>query len=133
MTGSRPSKDFVNRAELVERLALAMPQLSLRDVELAVRILLAHLIEALTSGQRIELRGFGSFSLHYLPPRAGRNPRTGRPVSVPGRYVPHFKPGKALRERVNRNHTPRAVPQPRSSARYAAHAKNETGARDIST
>ena len=132
MRGSRPSKDFVNRAELVARLALAMPQLSLRDVELAVRILLAHLTEALTSRQRIELRGFGSFSLHYQAPRAGRNPRTGRPVSVPGRYVPHFKPGKALREQVNRSHTAPAVRQTGSSERYAAHSKNGTGARDIS-
>ena len=124
MTGSRRSNHFVNRSELVERLALAMPQLSLRDVELAVRILLMHLTEALASGQRIELRGFGSFSLHYQPPRVERNPRTGRPVSLPGRYVPHFKPGKALREQVNGIDTPRAVRQTRSSERYAAHSKS---------
>ena len=89
------SKDHVNRAELVERLALAMPRLSPRDVELAVRILLAHLSEALASGQRIELRGFGSFSLRYVAPRVGRNPRTGHPVSLPGRYIHRFKKTEA--------------------------------------
>ncbi len=132
MNDSRRSKDFVNRSELVERLALATPQLSLRDVELAVKILLAHMTEALTSRQRIEVRGFGSFSLHYQAPRVGRNPRNGHPVSVPGRYVPHFKPGKALRDQVNRSHTPRAPRQTGSSERYAAHSKSGTGVRDIS-
>ncbi len=132
MRGSRPSKDFVNRAELVERLAFATPQLSLRDVELAVKILLTHLTEALASGQRIELRGFGSFSLHYLPPRVGRNPRTGHPVSLPGRYIPHFKPGKALREQVNRSHVAQPVRQTGSPERYAAHSESGTDARDIS-
>ena len=132
MTGARRGKDFVNRSELVGRLALATPQLSLRELDLAVKTVLAHLSEALASGQRIELRGFGSFSLHYQAPRVGRNPRTGRPVSVPGRYIPHFKPGKALREQVNRSHTAPAVRQTGSSERYAAHSKNGTGARDIS-
>lgn len=94
---TRRSKAVVNRSELVARLALAAPQLSLREVELAVRAVLAHMTEALPSGQRIELRGFGSFSLHYRAPGVRRNPRTSDPVAVPGKYVLRFKPGKALR------------------------------------
>ena len=74
-----------------------------REIQLAVKTVLAHLSEALASGQRIELRGFGSFSLHYRPPRMGRNPKTGEAVALSGKYVPHFKPGKDLRERVNAN------------------------------
>ncbi len=132
MTGSRRSKESVNRSDLVARLALAAPQLSQRDVDLAVRTMLAHMTEALASGQRIELRGFGSFSLHYRAPRVGRNPGTGHPVSLPGRYVSHFKPSKALREQVNRSHTAPAVRQTGSSERFVAHSKNGTGARDIS-
>ena len=131
MTGSRRSKEIVNRPALVERLALAAPQLSQRDVDLAVRTMLAHMTEALASGQRIELRGFGSFSLHYRAPRVGRNPGTGRPVSLPGRYVSHFKPGKALREQINRSHTPRAAQQIHSSERYAAHSRSGQDVRNI--
>jgi integration host factor subunit beta len=70
-------------------------------VELSVKTLLEHMSSALSSGERIEIRGFGSFSLHYRPPRTGRNPKTGDAVELPGKYVPHFKPGKELRERVN--------------------------------
>ena len=72
-----------------------------KDVELAVKSLLEQMSEALATGERIEIRGFGSFSLHFRPPRSGRNPKTGDSVSLPGKYVPHFKPGKELRERVN--------------------------------
>ena len=64
-------------------------------------MILDHMSDALARGERIEIRGFGSFSLHYRAPRVGRNPKTGEPVSLPGKYVPHFKPGKELRERVN--------------------------------
>jgi integration host factor subunit beta len=70
-------------------------------MELAVKMILDHMSDALARGERIEIRGFGSFSLHYRAPRVGRNPKTGEPVSLPGKYVPHFKPGKELRERVN--------------------------------
>jgi integration host factor subunit beta len=70
-------------------------------VELAVKELLEQMSAALATGERIEVRGFGSFSLHYRPPRVGRNPKTGSAVQVPDKYVPHFKPGKELRERVN--------------------------------
>ena len=78
-------------------------QLSTKDVELAVKLLIDHMSETLSAGQRIEIRGFGSFSLHYRGPRQGRNPRTGDAVELRGKHVPHFKPGKELRERVNRS------------------------------
>lgn len=82
-------------------LAADQPQLAYRDVELAVKGLLEKMAEALAEGERIEVRGFGSFSLHYRPSRVGRNPKTGSPVVVPDKHVPHFKPGKELRERVD--------------------------------
>jgi integration host factor subunit beta len=76
-------------------------QLSSKDVELTVKTVLEHMSQALSDGERIEIRGFGSFSLHFREPRRGRNPKTGDTVELPGKYVPHFKPGKELRERVN--------------------------------
>lgn len=91
----------MTKSELIELLARRQPHLKTDDVDLAVRALLQMMGGALASGQRIEIRGFGSFSLHYRPPRTGRNPRTGETVSLPGRHVPHFKPGKELRERVS--------------------------------
>ena len=72
-----------------------------KDVELAVKQILDVMSDSLANGQRIEIRGFGSFSLHYRPPRMGRNPKTGESVALSGKHVPHFKPGKDLRERVN--------------------------------
>ena len=92
----------MTKSELIERIAHQQAQLAHRDVELAVKMLLEHMAERLASGERIEIRGFGSFSLHYRPGRVGRNPKTGSPVSLPAKYVPHFKPGKELRERVDR-------------------------------
>jgi integration host factor subunit beta len=91
----------MTKSELIAVLAAAQPQLQPRDVELAVKELLEQMSAALSSGQRIEVRGFGSFSLHYRPPRTGRNPKTGAAVHVPDKFVPHFKPGKELREKVN--------------------------------
>ena len=76
-------------------------QLSPRDVELAVKHLIEVMADTLSEGGRIEVRGFGSFSLHFRAPRVGRNPKTGASVTLHGKYVPHFKPGKELRERVN--------------------------------
>ncbi len=67
----------------------------------AVKTMLEHMTQVLSSGERIEIRGFGSFSLHYRAPRLGRNPKTGEAVELEGKYVPHFKPGKELRDRVN--------------------------------
>jgi integration host factor subunit beta len=89
------------KSELIERIARKQSHLAYKDVELAVKNLLEQMSNSLSSGDRIEIRGFGSFSLHYRPPRSGRNPKTGDSVSLPGKYVPHFKPGKELRERVN--------------------------------
>ena len=91
----------MTRSELIERIAEAQDQLMLKDVELAVKAIIDQLSGALSSGARIEIRGFGSFSLHYRAPRKGRNPKTGETVALSGKYVPHFKPGKELRERVN--------------------------------
>ena len=92
----------MTRSELIELMSEQQTQLSGKDVELAVKILINHMVETLSSGQRIEIRGFGSFSLHYREARQGRNPRTGDAVALRGKHVPHFKPGKELRERVNR-------------------------------
>ena len=91
----------MTKSELIERMATNQQQLAQRDVELAVKTLLEQMSESLAGGERIEIRGFGSFALHHRPPRIGRNPRTGDPVSLPGKYVPHFKPGKEMRQRVD--------------------------------
>ncbi len=92
----------MTKSELIDRIAAKQDQLSPRDVELAVKATVEHMAWVLSQGRRIEIRGFGSFSLHYRLPRMGRNPRTGISVTLPGKHVPHFKPGKELRERVNR-------------------------------
>jgi len=91
----------MTKSELIDTLALHQPQLSYRDVEFAVNEILDKMTRTLATQGRIEIRGFGSFSLHYRAARTGRNPKTGEQVYVPGKYVPHFKPGKALREQVN--------------------------------
>lgn len=91
----------MTKSELIDSLVRKQSQLGYRDVELAVKSMLEHMGQTLATGERIEIRGFGSFSLHYRPPRVGRNPKSGDPVSLPAKYVPHFKPGKELRERVN--------------------------------
>jgi integration host factor subunit beta len=91
----------MTKSELIQKIAAKQPQLSYKDVELAVKAILDFQSEALSSGKRIEVRGFGSFSLHYRGPRMARNPKTGGSVSLTGKYVPHFKPGKELRDRVN--------------------------------
>jgi integration host factor subunit beta len=91
----------MTKSELIALLARKQGHLKEKDVELAVKSLLDQMSGALSTGERIEIRGFGSFSLHYRPPRIGRNPKTGEAVSLAGKHVPHFKPGKDLRERVN--------------------------------
>ena len=91
----------MTKSELIEKIAISQDQLPPRDVEQAVRMILERMANALVSKQRIEIRGFGSFSLHYRAPRTGRNPTTGDSVTLSGKYVPHFKPGKDLRDRVN--------------------------------
>jgi len=94
-------KKTITKSELIESLSQKQKHLSYRDVEFAVKSLIEQMAQSLARGERIEIRGFGSFSLHFRPPRVGRNPKTGESVPLPGKYVPHFKPGKELRERVN--------------------------------
>ena len=92
----------MTRSELIEQMALRHKSLlTVDDVELAVKNIIDQMSGSLAKGGRIEIRGFGSFSLHYRPPRMGRNPKTGESVSLAGKYAPHFKPGKRLRDRVN--------------------------------
>ena len=91
----------MTKSDLIERLSAKYMHLSARDVESAIREILEQMAMTLQSGERIEIRGFGSFSLHYRAPRVGRNPKTGEKVELIGKSVPHFKPGKELRERVN--------------------------------
>lgn len=91
----------MTKSELIELLNQRQRHLKAEDVEFGVRTLLDMMSASLASGGRIEVRGFGSFSLHFRPPRTGRNPKTGEAVALPAKYVPHFKPGKELRERVN--------------------------------
>jgi len=93
----------MTKSELIEVIARKQKHLPSKDVELAVKHLLELMSSSLASGERIEIRGFGSFSLHFRPPRMGRNPKTGEAVALSGKFVPHFKPGKDLRERVNEN------------------------------
>lgn len=91
----------MTKSDLIERLSAKYLHLSSKDVEVAIREILEQMAITLQSGDRIEIRGFGSFSLHYRAPRVGRNPKTGEKVELLGKSVPHFKPGKELRERVN--------------------------------
>ena len=93
----------MTKSDLIEAIARDQSHLAQKDVELAVKCILEQMSEALAAGDRIEIRGFGSFSLHFRPPRMGRNPKTGESVALAGKHVPHFKPGKEMRERVNRN------------------------------
>jgi len=91
----------MTRSELTVTIAQRFPQLVVKDAEIAVNEILKAIAATLVRGDRIEIRGFGSFSLNYKPPRHGRNPKTGEQVSVPGKHVPHFKAGKELREVVD--------------------------------
>lgn len=91
----------MTKSDLIERIAARQDQLPPRDVEMAVKMIMEEMARALINNRRIEIRGFGSFCLHYRAPRSGRNPKTGDTVELPGKWVPYFKPGKELRERVN--------------------------------
>lgn len=91
----------VTKSELINTIAEQQPHLAQKDVEYAVKCILEKMSSALSRGDRIEIRSFGSFSLHFRKPRMGRNPKTGDPVALPGKHVPHFKPGKEMRERIN--------------------------------
>ena len=91
----------MTKSELITRLATRFPQLVAKDADYAVKMILDEMTAALVRGDRIEIRGFGSFSLNHRPPRGGRNPKSGEKVMVPEKRVPHFKAGKELRERVD--------------------------------
>ena len=91
----------MTKSELIEKISVSQDHLSARDVELAVRMILERMTSTLANNRRIEIRGFGSFSLHYRAPRLGRNPKIGTAVELSGKHVPYFKPGKDLRDRVN--------------------------------
>ncbi len=93
----------MTKSELTDKLSSDQRHLAHLDIELAVKSILEQMSSALSGGDRIEIRGFGSFSLHFRAPRMGRNPKTGEAVALPGKHVPHFKPGKMLRERVDLN------------------------------
>ena len=92
---------IMTRSDLIDRLAYLHPKLQSKDAEMVVRVILDAMADTLARGDRVEIRGFGSFALNYRPPRNGRNPKTGGRVEVPAKYVPHFKVGKELRERVD--------------------------------
>lgn len=101
----------MTKSELIDRLAMRQTHLMHKDVELAVKMILDEISNALARQDRVEIRGFGSFSLHHRPARTGRNPKTGEAVEIPAKYVPHFKPGKEMRERVNESlNGPNPVP-----------------------
>lgn len=91
----------MTKSELIAQLAERFPQLVAKDADYAVKTILDAMVDALARGDRIEIRGFGSFSLNYRPSRLGRNPKSGEKVEVPEKHVPHFKAGKELRERVD--------------------------------
>ncbi|MBT8421459.1 MAG: integration host factor subunit beta [Gammaproteobacteria bacterium] len=91
----------MTKSEFIDWLARRQTQLDYSDVDQAINVILESIAGALTAGERVEIRSFGSFSLHYRPERIGRNPKSGEIVSISSRYVPYFKPGKQLREDVN--------------------------------
>ncbi len=91
----------MTKSELISRLSVRLPSFKEEDVTFSVSLMLEALRATLEKGQRAEIRGFGSFTVNYRPPRNGRNPKSGEQVSVPSKYVPHFKPGKELKDRVN--------------------------------
>ena len=90
----------MTKSQLVEALSLKQTHLLERDVESSVGIILEAIARALARSERIEIRGFGSFAMSHRPARTGRNPKTGEAVAIPAKRVPHFKPGKEMRERV---------------------------------
>lgn len=91
----------MTKSELIDQLAARFPQLVAKDADMSVKVILDAMSDALAKGDRIEIRGFGSFALNFRPSRLGRNPKSGEKVQVPAKYVPHFKAGKELREKVD--------------------------------
>jgi integration host factor subunit beta len=93
----------MTRADLIEQIVFRFSQLQRKDAELAVKLILDAMSGVLSKDGRVEIRGFGSFALNHRPPRKGRNPKTGATVMIPAKYVPHFKAGKEMRERVDKS------------------------------
>ncbi|HEY5138541.1 MAG TPA: integration host factor subunit beta [Methylococcales bacterium] len=93
----------MTKSELIEALAKKQPHLALKDVDLAVDCIIEHMCQAVIVNDRIEVRGFGTFSLHYHPARVGRNPKTGESLNLSAKHLVHFKPGKELRDRVDKS------------------------------
>ena len=110
----------MTKSELINLLAERFPQLVVKDAELSVKAILDAMTDNLSTGERIEIRGFGSFSLNYRPPRLGRNPKTGSKVQVPAKHVPHFKAGKELRDRVDSAPADRRARAPASPRSWTA-------------
>ena len=92
----------MNRSELIKQLAFKQTQVTVTDIDIAVRLILDEISVTLANDDRVEIRGFGSFVVHHLKPRLGRNPKSGEQVTVPAKDVPHFRVGKELRGRVNK-------------------------------
>jgi len=101
----------LTKSELVARIARDQPELDARAVEVAVGAILDRMGAGLAAGERVEIRGFGSFSLRHHPPRGARNPRTGEALQIGEKWVPRFKPGAALRTRVNQSARPKTAPR----------------------
>lgn len=91
----------MTKSELIERLTLRYPQMNASAVEESVKLVIEKICQTLEKGDRVEIRGFGSFSLHHRDARVGRNPKTGESVDVPAKSIPYFRAGKELRERVD--------------------------------
>jgi integration host factor subunit beta len=125
----------MTRSDLVEALAARFSHLTQRDAEYAVKTLLDAIGQALVQGHRIEVRGFGSFSVSHRPPRMGRNPRSGESVAIPAKRVPHFKPGKALREAVDQRtaelESQQHEPSGRSPLRFLRRQRPSAGRRPV--
>lgn len=101
----------MTRSDLITFLASRFPRLDVKDADVSVRVILDAIVESMVNGERVEIRGFGSFSLNYRPARTGRNPKTGEAVSVPAKFAPHFKAGKEMRDRVEASAQPVALRQ----------------------
>jgi len=117
------------KSELIQRIAASNGHLYQRDVERIVNIIFGEIVDALARGDRVELRGFGAFTVKYRAPRKGRNPRTGDPVFVDEKFVPFFKTGKELRERLNRGYVPKKVAKARAGAGRVKAPARKTPAR----
>ena len=96
----------MTRSDLIELLARRFSFLTVKDVDTSVKEITEAIGSTLSQGERVEIRGFGSFALNYRPPRTSRNPKTGAPVAVPEKWIPHFKPGKEMRERIDASARP---------------------------